>query len=255
MKYQNILNLNLWRNSLAVWVILGLLTGCSTGGPQNTYRPTGSAADGESRPIIDSQYTLKEDRKVLETLREDVPEAKKNDNDELAFILNLMADQARPPENIRQQFDKALRKKRETFDRDLRKERETFTKKERGEREKFLAELKEVRDNRFRNKMDSKERSEVIKEMDQKRADYFSAEKDRRQDFESDVRERRKNFDDYIRERQNFFNQEYRSYQKSYQERKKAKEQSNLNEAQALEEELREAKSKKSFFLQSGDSN
>lgn len=234
-----------------------ILTSCSSSGPKNTYRENEEA----SRPILDEKYSLKKDREVLETLREQVPPEKKNENDELALILNLMADKKKSPEAIRQQFDQALRKKRELFDKDVRKERDAFTQKERKSREEFLAQMKESRDQKFQSKPSSRERSEFIKDQDNKRAEYFAAERDRRQDFESDIRERRKTFEDYIRERQNTFNQELRSYQKEYSDKKwrdssdrKLMKDQEAQEARDLDAEISEAKTKKSYFLQSGES-
>lgn len=211
----------------------------------NTYRAEG----GEERPLVDNKYSLRSDRKSMEDLRADVPEEKKRENDELAFILNLMTEVKRSPYEIREQFDKALRKKREVFDKDMTKEREVFTKNERKTRENFLKEQKETRDSFMSSKPAKEERTSFFKEQDEKRTDFFANERERRGDFESDVRERRKSFEDYARERQQFFNQEHRAYTKKYDDMKK---QQRSDEAARLEKALQDARTQPVTPLESG---
>lgn len=239
--------------ALSWGTLLALSTSCSSSGYKNTYRDPEVSKTEVERPLVDEKYSLKKDREAMESLRSEIPEKKKNENDELSFILNLMADHQRNPESIRSQFDQALRKKRELFDKDIRREREDFTQKERKNREEFLAQMKEKRDQKFQQKLKPTERADFMKEQDGQRAEYFAAEKDRRNDFESDVRERRKNFEDYAREKQNWFNQELRSYRKSFEENKKSQQKEKISEMEELENELREARQKKGFFLQSGE--
>src|SRR5688572_12945619 len=111
---------SLLRSTLANTSILLFMTACQTGGKSaNTYR----SAD-EPRPLVDSKYSLSADRAALEEMRKDVPEEKKQENDELAYLLKLTEEVKRPPSEIRTQFDSVLRKKRELFNKDLKKERE-----------------------------------------------------------------------------------------------------------------------------------
>lgn len=248
---------------LKLHILFFVVIGCQTptnSNSSNQYQKGHSDEELRSRPLVEERYTLAHDQQELEKLREQIPDTKKKQNDESAFILNLMADQSVEPGKIRQQFDYQLRKKRELFEKDMKKERENFTFEERKKRDLFLKELNEQRQIKLKNKISSSERSDFFKEQEQQKSIFFANEREKRQDFESDVRERRKNFEDYVKDRQGTFQQEFRSYQQSYQQRKtnlanQKKEDFSKNEAnvkaeqESLETELNEAKKKKGVFL------
>lgn len=233
------------------------LIGCSSADvkPTNSYR----SAD-ENRPLVDAKYSITADRKALDEIRAQVPDEKKRDNDELAFILQMVSDSQtelkKAPADIRTQFDNLLRKKREQFDKDMRKERENVTKEERKKRESFLKSQQEARDTYARQKHTREEKNDFYKEIDEKRSEFFSNERERRNDFESDFRERRKSFEDYTREKSNEFNQELRAYQKRFDEAKKHRSQTpspTNSEAAELEREIQEARLKTGTPLESGE--
>lgn len=255
-------------------VLAMTLVGCrSSNKAPNEYRNK----DGD-RPLVDSKYSLAADRKQFEEIRGEIPEQRRQENDELAFILDMVSDSKTdlktPPSEIRSKFDQMLRKKREIFDKDMKKERDVFTKEERKKRDTFLKEQQEARGFFNREKQTREKKNDFYKELDAKRSDYFSTERERRADFESDVRERRKSFEDYARSTTNQFHQELRAYQKRYDEAKKQREEKlktgtykppqmpgsspqfysqQASEAAALERELEELKAKQGTALESGE--
>ncbi len=215
--------------NLKTWTGLSLslaLVACSSDEKksQNMFREA-----GENRPLVDGKYSLADDRKALDDLRAQVPEDKRQANDEMAFVMNLVSDEKtglkKSPSEIRSKFDSILRKKRDLFDKDMRKERDEFTKVERKKRETFLKEVDKARDQFGKESHTREEKNEFYKEIDAKRSEFFSVERDKRNDYESDNRERRKNFEDYTRQKSDEFNQEMRAYQKRFDEAKKQREE------------------------------
>jgi hypothetical protein len=174
-------------------------------------------------PLVDEKYSLTSDRKELDELRKNIPEEKKKENDELAFLSQLFADQSKSPSQIREKFDSLLRKKRDLFQKDMSKARETFVKDERKRREAFNKEQEEARNDFKKHKSSREQNSEFYSNLDGKRKDFSAAEREKRDEFESDMRDKRKNFEDYARERSSEFNQELRAYTKTYDELQKAK--------------------------------
>ncbi|MFN7824261.1 MAG: hypothetical protein ACK5P6_02765 [Pseudobdellovibrionaceae bacterium] len=221
---------------LAVLVAYSL-GACQSSGPRsNQYRTA-----EEERPIVDSKYSLSADRAQLEEFRKEIPESTREQNDEMAFVLGLMAKSTKPPAEIRTQFNGIVRKKREQFDKDIRKERETFTVSERKKRDVFLKSLNEERAEALKAKPPRERRAEIIKDIDQRRAEFFSVERDRRNDFESDVRERRKNFEDYARAKTNEFNQEMNTYSKNYDRLKKEEQDRKMTKSATRSEDPSQA--------------
>jgi hypothetical protein len=204
------------------FILFLLLTSCATRKAENQYEK-----QNQNQPLVEQKYTLSADRKKLEELRSQIPPETQQQNDELAFVLQLTQEVKKSPSEIRSQFDQVLRKKRENFDKDMRKERETFTQQERKSRDAFLKKQADER-KEFLNQKTTKEiRNEFFSNQESNRKEFFANEKEKRADFESDVRERRKNFEDYAREKTNEFNQEHRAYVKKYEEQKKLKQKAN----------------------------
>lgn len=206
--------------SLALLGCVFLFIGCSSLDDRNNYYKS----TNEDRPLVDEKYKLSADRKKLEELRNEIPEDRKTQNDELAFVLQLMSEHKKSPSEVRSKFDDALRKKREKFSKDMTKERENFNKVERKNREEFLKNMDSERKDFMRVKHPKEERDDFFARQDARRKEYFEDQREKRNDFESDMTERRKNFEDYAREKTSEFNQEWRSYQKRYDEIKKEKE-------------------------------
>lgn len=219
----------LWTLALAF-----VLLSCATNRGRND--PPGKkpvAAPATAAVAVPDEVSLKADRSELAELRKGVPSEVRRENDELAFILGLMAKGDEEPGKVRERFNTAVRKRREKTDQDLRKRREEFTRGERKSREDFLKNAREERARFVKTKVDSEGRNRFFGEQDRKRKEFFAGEQDRRKEFESDMSERRKTFEDYIRERTNHFNQEYRAYTTAFYERKSAEALKKRTESKA----------------------
>jgi hypothetical protein len=186
----------------------------------NQYR-----GSDDQRPLVDDKYILKSDRQKLEDLRKEIPQNKKNENDEEALFAQYFSEVKKEPSFIREQFSKLVSKKREVFDKDLRKERDLFSKKEQKDREEFLKNQDRLKKEFSKDKKTREESNEFYKNLNDKRNEYFSSSREKRDDFEADVRDRRKNFEDHVREKQNSFNQQIKEYTLKYNELKKQQDQ------------------------------
>lgn len=177
-----------------------------------------------SRPLVQDKYRLVEDRKTLEDLRQDIPEEKKKDNDELAFLLKLMEKPEMQPSKIRESFSRAVSKKRETFQKDMTRKREAYVKDERRQRDEFQKSMdQEKKAFAGQKKVPSEQRREFYANIEDRRREFYMGLRERRDAFEADMRDERRNFDDYMREKNSEFNQEMRSYQSRYDQAKKDK--------------------------------
>jgi hypothetical protein len=195
----------------------------------STMRADAVASQTEKAPLVDDKYTLTADRQQLDELRKSIPEEKKKENDELAFMSQLFADEKKSPSQVREKFDSLLRKKRELFQKDMAKAREDYTKKEKKHKDEFTQQQDEARNDFKKRKSTRDESSEFYNNLDAKRKEFYSTQRDQREAFESDMRDKRQNFDDYAREKSNEFNQELRAYTKRYEEAKKASEAAGKN--------------------------
>lgn len=204
--------------SLLYLVSVIFILGCQI----STKRSEGGSSQNENAPLVDDKYTLTADRQQLEELRKSIPEEKKKENDELAFMSQLFADDKKSPSQIREKFDGILRKKREVFQKDMTKARETYVKEEKKRKDEFTKQQEEARSDFKKSKTSRDENTAFYTELDAKRKEFYSAEKDKRDEFESNMRDKRKNFDDYAREKSNEFNQELRAYTKRFEETKKS---------------------------------
>lgn len=190
-------------------LISGLMSGCATS-PENK--------DDSDQPLVQSEYKLKQDRDSFEQLRKEVPPNKKEENDELAFLEQLFSNPLKNPSEIREQFNKALRKKREALNQDLLKSRETFVKIERKERDSFSRKAKDKREQFKSQKLDREKTKEFYDELDIERKDFNAAQKDKRDIFESQVKDARKNFEDYSKEKQADFKARFKAFQEKQKE-------------------------------------
>ncbi len=211
---------------------IGLQFGCASSNSSNTYHSK-EGSSSETRPLVDDKYRLKADREKFDEIRAQVPSEKKTENDEVAFIMQLMNDPSKTPSNIREKFDSTLGKKRERFSKDIQKEREDFTKKERKDREVFLKQMEDHRKDFLRSKHTKEERDDFFNHQEELRKEYFENQRERRNDFEADVLERRKDFEDYARSKSSEFQQEYRAFQRRHEDYEKEKEKQKKIAAEA----------------------
>lgn len=205
----------LW--SVTLWAVAGCATKMhESRAPQPEITP-------EKVSEIPKEYSLKEDRSELESLRSEIPEPVRQKNDELALILGMMKEYSTPPDKIRRKFDAFMRKKRNKFNRDLRREREDFNYQERTKRDKFLEALKKRRSDFYDTKPDKRERTRFKKDYDRDRDQFFADAREKRKDREADFRQRRRDFQSYIHEKRRDFSDELRAYTKGYYDFQKAK--------------------------------
>lgn len=188
-----------------------LVIGCATG------------KSGQDGPLVDEKYSLKQDREALANLRKEIPEEVRRDNDEKAFMAEMMSDLSRSPMDVRNQFTRILTKKRELFSKDMNKTREKFSNDIKSKRDEFSRQQTSARTSFAGQKKTADERSEFYNRLDSERREFNSEQQQKRDEFESDMRDKRKNFDDYIRAKTDEFNQLHRDYIKRYDEDKKAR--------------------------------
>lgn len=181
-----------------------------------------SFATAEEPTLVDEKYSLKADREAFEALRKDIPPERQKENDEKAFMDQMMSDLSKNPSDVRSKFSSIINKKREMFNKDMTKEREKFSKEQTKAREAFSKEQAAQRKDFSKRKSNSDERKEFFDDLEGKRKDFYADQKEKRDEFEANTRDKRKNFDDYIRSKTDEFNQLHRDYSKRYDENKKA---------------------------------
>lgn len=172
--------------------------------------------------LVEDKYSLKADLEAFAEVRKNIPEDKRKENDERAFMDQMMSDLSKSPSEIRNRFSSIVYKKRNLFNKDMIKARESFSKNEKKMRDEFNKEQSEVRKSFQKKKVSSEERKEFFEDVEAKRKDFYLDIKEKRDEFEADVREKRRNFDDYIRSKTDEFNQLHRDYIKRYEENKKS---------------------------------
>jgi hypothetical protein len=178
-------------------ILVGLLSGCAMNSHVNSP---------EDRPLVESNYLLKQDREAFDQIRSEIPTDVKEENDELALFEQLFANPQKKPADIRNQFNQLLNQKKNKFQKDLKKKREEYVKKERKDRDQFVQQLAQERESFKRNKANKEKTKDFYNELDLKRKDFFSEQKEQRDIFEAQVRDDRKNFADYTKEKQTDFN-------------------------------------------------
>jgi hypothetical protein len=181
------------------------------------------------KPLVQPDYRLQEDRKAFEEVRSQVPEEKRIENDELAYIENLFENPLEKPAKIRDRFYKLLAKKRIKFSKDLTKRREAYVKEERKNREQFTKDIEAQRNEFKRRKTTTDERKEFFSDIELKRKDFYANQKEKRDDFEAQMRDDRKNFEDYAREKTNDFNARHREFSEKQRNILKEKKDGSTN--------------------------
>ena len=215
------------RNKFAKFVVFVLnvllLTACQINAIQDTkydrYDESEEAVIPKKKLTVDAKYSLAKDRAELDKLRQSIPDDVKKQNDEKAFLAELMTEIKYPPELVREKFTNLVRKKRELFNKDLTRLREDFSKNEKKQRDSFTKGLTQDRESFLQKKVDRDKRADFFNEQDEDRRTFTAEQKEKRDEFESDVREKRKNFDDYMKEKSDDFSFELKAYQEKWREK------------------------------------
>ena len=92
-------------------LVLITLVGCATS--KQSSRP--GEASRQVKDALSGEISLKSDRAALEELRKDIPEQKKQSNDELALVLELFGTVKLPPSEVQGKYQIAMQKRREIF--------------------------------------------------------------------------------------------------------------------------------------------
>lgn len=201
---------------IAGWLLVGVA--CSS----NPKDPDREKDREWIQSELGQEMSLKADRDQLSELRQDIPEQKQVENDELALYLNLMKQGQEKPNLVRDRFDVLVQKKRARFRAKVQRLREDYTRQERERREKFLDEAKSARESVMRDATDSKDRRRFMANQDKDRQRFFADERERRRSFESELSAQSKDFDGYMRERVREFNEQYRLYTKKFYDKPKS---------------------------------
>ena len=178
-----------------------------------------TSAVPKKAPMVDAKYSLVKDRAELDKLRASIPTEVKKQNDEKAFLADLMSEIKYTPESVREKFSNLVRKKRELFNKDMTKSREDFNKQEKKSRDSFTQELTKEREGFLQKKVDREKRADFFNQQDEDRRTFMAEQKEKRDEFESDSREKRKNFDDYMKEKNDDFIFELKEYQAKWNEK------------------------------------
>ncbi len=205
-----LLSLSIVYNGILMSCILAQLTSCQL---ETKHQQKMSDV---TTPIVDPKYSLTEDRSEFEKLRENIPERKKQINDEKALFANWTLDFRLTPNEVREKFENLSRKKRDLFNKDMSQAREDFSRSEKQKRDLFLKELDSERSDFSKRKKDRDERNDFYNNQDEKRRRYFADERDRREEYESASRDQRKAFEDYLKEKNLEFASELKSYTESW---------------------------------------
>lgn len=225
--------------------LLPILLDLSTAGLILVVAPQAWAQENSENDqvLVDEKYSLKADREALKALRKDIPPERRSENDEKAFMDQMMMDLSKRPAEVRSRFNSILSKKRTQFNKDMTKTRQDFTRAQKKEREAFTKEQADARKSFGKRKVTSDERRDFFADLESNRKDFYAAQKEKRDAFEADVQDKRKNFNDYVKSRTDEFNQLHRDYSKRYEENKKSlsdrKKQAAEKEKQ-LQEKLEE---------------
>lgn len=222
--------------SIGKFFPLLILVGCQT-----AKGPDEAAPSDQVRSELSQEVSLKTDRDELAELRKEIPEEKKQANDELALLLNLMGEVKLKPSDVQGRVQTVMQKRRGEFRKKVMKLRENFRKEEAKRKEEFLKDQKAARGDFKPDKKDRDKTKEFYSEQDEKRRDFFAGEADRRKDFESEIKTQSADFDSYMRERQKELSEQVRLYSKRYYEAEKEKREAAKNPAKSADVKPTEA--------------
>lgn len=197
--------------ALIIASLLIFAVGCSS-------RAKKPAANNE---ISNTEFKLKKDRTDLETLRKDVPETVKSENDESAYLLSLFQDTNKSPQEISNKFNIDVRRKREEYSKWEKQTREEYNLSEKRSREDFLSAAKKKRDDPSVKKMERDERNRLFQDLDVERRQFFANESDSRRKVDSELRQKRSDFEAQMRDLRLRFDHEQKAYTQTYNDKKK----------------------------------
>ncbi len=183
------------------------------------YEDSGEAAPAKKTTSVDAKYSLAKDRAELDQLRQSIPPEVRRQNDEKAFLAELMGEVKYAPEVVREKFTNLVRKKRELFNKDMSRLRDDFGKIEKKKRDAFTKDLTQDRESFLKKKVDREKRADFFNQQDEDRRTFTEEQKEKRDEFEADFREKRKNFDDYMKEKSDDFNFELKAYQEKWHDK------------------------------------
>lgn len=186
-----------------------------------SYRDAEPSPAAKVQEELEDEISLKADRSHLEELRKDVPEDKKQANDELALIVQLLNDTKLAPSDIQSRYQRTTHKHRDKFRKKVKQLRESFNKVERKKRDEFIREQKQARDKFMKTKADRERSKEFFDEQDLKRREFFANASDRRKEFEDEIKIQSKDFDSHMRERGREFNEQFRLYTRRYHQKQR----------------------------------
>ena len=131
-------------------LVLITLVGCATS--KQSSRP--GEASRQVKDALSGEISLKSDRAALEELRKDIPEQKKQSNDELALVLELFGTVKLPPSEVQGKYQIAMQKRREIFRKKMSEVRNRFEAQQDERRLAFLKAHAEEREAFSKNKAD-----------------------------------------------------------------------------------------------------
>lgn len=203
--------------------VLAILTSCTALGLPGCQSKFKSHIDDRKTidKELDSEVSLKADRSELDELRKEVPETKRQTNDELALYLGMMKQGEEKPEILRNKFSSLMQKRRSNFRTKVQKLRSDYSAAETRRRDDFLAKQKGKRDLNTKLKRSAGKNKQFFADSERERNTFFAEQRSRRQAFEEEITAQSKDFESYMRERNNEFNEQYRLYSRDYMERKK----------------------------------
>lgn len=205
---------------------LVLLTSCAIHTKRSESNPNTTS---EKLLAIEQEVSLSADREALDKLRDDTPASIKQDNDELAYILDYFKDIRRNPSTLQSRFDRTIRRKQETYRKRTRKLRENFTKQERKDRENFLEKLKDEREEFLKDKVTADQRKDFFDKQDEQRKEYFANSRDKRNEFEAQMRASQRDQNAYFSEKKKIFREEMFLFKKRQREWKKQQKEKAKN--------------------------
>ena len=166
------------------------------------------------REELGKEIRLSDDSKELSSLRRDLPEQKRQDNDDLAEYLRKLQLAERDPDKARSEFNQLLQSRREKFRNALTKIRESYSADERKKREEFNAGQNKKRETIRKRNLKPKDSQEAYYQLSEEQKEFYANERLRRKDFEAEIQTQMKDFDFMIRERQQAFNEQLRTIKK-----------------------------------------
>lgn len=166
-----------------------------------------------SDQVSPNDYRPSEDRAALEALRKDIPPTVQAENDEKAFIEELLpADLSRSPEEARQKFNSTLQRKREKFNSAMSRERNAFQKLQQKEREDFGKETEKRRSEIKRKNLKKDRLKDAYDVIEQDRKDFNSQQRDASDKYYENYKAKQAEFSEQLKDLQSRFDLKFKDY-------------------------------------------